>query len=151
MNGKRGVTVAADQSTVIAYRLETTIEQEGEKEVFLYEGQGQMVQLGEWLYLRYEEQETEHRVTIKIARSGKVTILRRMGEELLSRMTFDTQQAGSALLPTPAGRMELQTVTTRLMQNYQARPFSGMIQMEYTLHSSDQLLGNYGMTLQFTT
>lgn len=140
-----------DKSTVIEYRLETVIEQEGEREIFLYEGKGKIVRMGEWLYLRYEEEHTNNKVTIKLSQAGKVTIIRRSGEELASRMSFETAEKGSALLPTPAGMMELETNTKRLLQNYQDKPFSGTIQLDYTLGSNNQVVGNYGLSLQFTT
>ncbi|MDE1549229.1 DUF1934 domain-containing protein [Jeotgalibaca caeni] len=143
--------MSVDKSTVIAYRLETTVEQDGEQEIFLYEGKGQMTQLGEWLYLRYQEEHTENKVTIKLSRKGKVTIIRRTGEELLSRMTFDTNEKGSALIPTPVGKLELETTTVRLLQDYKEKPFSGNVRLNYSLGNDEQTLGNYGMSLQFTT
>jgi uncharacterized beta-barrel protein YwiB (DUF1934 family) len=140
-----------DKSTVVEYRLETIIEQEGEREIFLYEGNGQMVQMGEWLYLRYEEAETKHKVTLKVSKAGKVTIIRRSEEGIATRMAFEAGEKGNALLPTPAGLLELETVTKRLLQNYHDQPFSGTIQLDYALESNQEVLGNYGMTLQFTT
>lgn len=140
-----------NKNTVIAYRLETTIEQDGKQEIFLYEGKGQIVQLGEWLYLRYQEEDTENKVTIKLSRQGKVTIIRRSGDELLSRMSFDTAERGNALLPTPAGMMELETVTERLLQNYQEKPFAGNVKLDYVLRAQGQTIGNYQIALHFTT
>lgn len=140
-----------EKSTMIEYRLETTIEQDGEREIFLFEGRGQIISLGEWLYLRYEEENTEVKVTIKLSRKGKMTIIRREGETLLSRMSFETGEPGNAMMPTPAGRMELETVTQHMFQDYKEQPFSGTVEVAYTLSSADQILGKYGISLQFTT
>lgn len=139
------------KGTVMEYRLETKIEQDGQHEVFVYEGQGQIVQMGEWLYLRYEEAETLNKVIIKISRAGKFTIIRRAGEELLSRLSFDSERLGTAQIPTQAGVVEIATETKQMLQNYKQHPFSGFVQVLYTIGTGTQTLGNYEMSLQFTT
>lgn len=139
------------KGTVMEYRLETKIEQEGQEEIFVYEGQGQIVQMGEWLYLRYAEAETQNKVTIKLSRAGKLTIIRRQGEHLLSRLSFDSEGAGSAQLPTQAGLVEIETETQQMLQNYKEQPFSGYVQVLYTIGVGEQSLGNYELSLQFTT
>lgn len=133
------------------YRLETKIVQDGQQEVFVYEGQGQIVQMGEWLYLRYEESGTQSKVTIKLSRVGKMTVIRRQGEELLSRLAFDSEGRGSAQIPTQAGLVEIETETKQMLQNYKEHPFSGYVQVMYTIGTGEQSLGNYEMSLQFTT
>lgn len=143
--------MSVNKNTVIAYRLETTVEQDGQQEIFLYEGKGEMVELGEWCYLRYQEEETGIKVTIKFSRKGKLTIIRRAGEALVSRLSFDIAGKGSALIPTPAGSMELETVTQRLLQDYQEKPFAGRIQLDYSLEAPGETLGKYGIALHFTT
>lgn len=57
----------------IEFQLETLVKQEGEQESFLYEGMGQIVEMGNWLYLRYIEAETAVPVTFKLSREGKMT------------------------------------------------------------------------------
>ena len=139
------------KGTVMEYRLETRIEQEGQKEIFVYEGQGQMVQMGEWLYLRYVEAETSNKVTIKVSRAGKMTIMRRQGDVLLSRLSFDSEKSGSAQIPTEAGLMEIETKTNQMVQNYKEQPFSGYVEVAYTIGIGEDSLGSYEMSLQFTT
>lgn len=140
-----------EKGTQMEYRLETIIEQEGERQIFLFEGSGQIVRMGEWLYLRYQEEGTDNKVTIKLSQAGKMTIIRRAGNELSSRMSFETSGKGSALLPTPAGMLEMETTTHRLFQQYQEKPFAGTVQLDYTIGNADQLLGKYGISLHFTT
>lgn len=139
------------KGTVMEYRLETRINQEGQKEIFVYEGQGQIVQMGEWLYLRYEEAETKNKVTIKLSRAGKMMIMRRQGDELLSRLSFDSEKLGSAQIPTQAGLMEIQTKTNHMLQNYKEQPFSGYVEVAYTIGVGEESLGSYELSLQFTT
>lgn len=140
-----------EKGTVMEYRLETRIEQDGKQEIFVYEGQGQIVQMGEWLYLRYDENETQNKVTIKLSRAGKMTIIRRQGEELLSRLSFDSKQTGSAQIPTQAGVLEIELETKKMLQNYKETPFSGLVEVVYTIGKDEQALGNYELSLQFTT
>ena len=55
----------------IEFQLETLVKQEGEQESFLYEGMGQIVEMGDWLYLRYIEAETAIPVTFNCPAKGK--------------------------------------------------------------------------------
>lgn len=131
--------------------METIVKQEGQEEIFLFEGQGQIVEMGEWLYLRYTEAETTNKVTIKLSRAGMMTIIRRSGSDLLSRISLDSNKKGSAQIPTQAGMIEIQTNAQKMLQNYQEQPFSGQIQVVYTIGTKEQMLGNYELSLQFTT
>lgn len=139
------------KGTVMEYRLETRIEQDGQHEIFVYEGQGRIVQMGEWLYLRYEETETKTKVTIKLSRAGKMMIMRRQGDVLLSRLSFDSEKAGSAQIPTQLGMMEIETKTTKMLQNYKEQPFSGYVEVAYTIGNGEESFGSYELSLQFTT
>ena len=133
----------------IQFRLETLVDQEDDQEVFLYEGMGQIVEMGNWFYLRYEETDTAVAVTFKFSREGKMTIIRRM--EQTSRMSFDTAAKGMATVPTPAGAMEIQTVTKQMVLDFKEKPFAGNIFLQYELQFNDQKLGDYQIRLQFTT
>ncbi|AQS54061.1 hypothetical protein BW727_101696 [Jeotgalibaca dankookensis] len=139
------------KGTLVEYRMETIVKQEGQEEIFLFEGQGQIVEMGEWLYLRYTEAETTNKVTIKLSRAGMMTIIRRSGSDLLSRISLDSNKKGSAQIPTQAGMIEIQTNAQKMLQNYQEQPFSGQIQVVYTIGTKEQMLGNYELSLQFTT
>lgn len=145
------VGLPIEKGTQIEYQMETIIEQEGEQEIFLYKGIGKAVRMGEWLYVRYDEEGTENKVTIKLSEAGKVTIIRRESDKLSSRMSFETFSNGIALLSTPAGMLEMKTTTHRLLQNYQDKPFAGSIQLDYSLSMNEQLFGNYSISLHFTT
>ncbi|UJF15916.1 DUF1934 domain-containing protein [Jeotgalibaca sp. MA1X17-3] len=140
-----------EKGTQIEYQMETIIKQEGEQEVFFYKGLGKAVQMGEWLYIRYEEEGTENKVTIKLSDAGKVIIIRRENNNLSSRMSFETTSNGVALLSTPAGMLEMETISHRLLQDYQDKPFGGTIQLDYSLSMKEQLFGNYSISLHFTT
>lgn len=140
-----------EKGTQIEYQVETMVEQEGEREVFLFKGKGKAVRMGEWLYVRYQEEGTQNKVTIKISEAGKVTIIRRDGENLSSRMSFEAFSNGIASLSTPVGMLEMETTTQRLIQDYQDKPFSGTVQLDYSLFMNKELFGNYGISLHFTT
>lgn len=133
------------------YRLETIVEQEDQREIFLYEGRGQIVKMGEWLYLRYEEEGTNNRVTIKLSRPGKVTIIRRDAAALSSRLSFEAKGKGNGQIPAGEGILELETVTHHMLMNFQEKPFAGTVQMEYSLGNMGHPMGKYTMTLHFTT
>lgn len=135
----------------IEYRLETVVEQEGQREIFLYEGKGQIVKMGEWLYLRYQEEGTNNRVTVKLSRPGKVTIIRRDADTLSSRLSFEAQGKGSGQVPAGEGMLELETTTHQMLMNFQEAPFAGTVQMEYTLGTMGRQMGKYALTLHFTT
>lgn len=133
----------------IEFQLETLVKQEGEQESFLYEGMGQIVEMGNWLYLRYVEAETAVPVTLKLSREGKMTIIRRA--EQASRMTFDAEAKGMATVPTPAGLMEIETVTHEMLLEFKEKPFAGKVSLRYELQLNEQKLGDYRIKLQFTT
>jgi len=141
--------LALKERMPIQFRLETLVDQEGEQEVFFYEGMGQIAEMGDWLYLRYIEADTDVAVTFKISRKGKMTIIRRM--EQTSRMSFDRQAKGMATVPTPGGLMEIQSVTKQMVMDFQEKPFAGTIFLQYELQLYEQKLGDYRITLQFTT
>lgn len=145
------VGLPIEKGTQIEYQMETIIKQEGEQEVFFYKGLGKAIQMGEWLYIRYEEEGTENKVTIKLSEAGKVIIIRRENKKLSSRMSFETTSKGVALLSTPAGMLEMETISHRILQDYQDKPFGGIIQLDYSLSMKEQLFGNYSISLHFTT
>lgn len=145
------VELPIEKGAQIEYQMETIIRQDGEQEIFFYKGLGKAIQMGEWLYIRYEEEGTENKVTIKLSKAGKVTIIRREHNKLSSRMSFETDSKGVALLSTPAGMLEMETISQRLLQDYQDRPFAGTIQLDYSLSMKEQLFGNYSISLHFTT
>lgn len=69
----------------------------------------------------------------------------------MSRLSFDSEKSGSAQIPTEAGLMEIETKTNQMVQNYKEQPFSGYVEVAYTIGIGEESLGSYEMSLQFTT
>lgn len=136
----------------IALQLKTEVQQEGETKEFFYELPGQLVRIGDTLYLRYlenlEGQTEAVPVTIKLQPDGRVQIIR-SGENRM-RLKFGYQEQNSTSYRTPMGLLPIETFTDELRVSLKERPWSGMIQIHYRLFVRQVKLGNYRLKLNFT-
>ena len=136
----------------VAIHLETHIKQNDDVSDYRLDADGQLVQMGDNLYLRYlepnEETQEQTPVTMKFTPDGAVHLTRNGEAEL--RLHFISGKRVTARYQTPYGIMPIETVTPLLETSFQERPFSGNVKIDYLLYAGDKLVGNYKIRLQFT-
>ncbi|WP_071130301.1 DUF1934 domain-containing protein [Enterococcus timonensis] len=136
----------------IQLHLETKVQQKEENSDFVFDGKGQLVKIGDTLYIRYSELQsdelTEIPVTIKIEPDGIVQIMR--GKELHSRLKFSYQKKIPMTYRTPFGLFTIESFTKYLHFSLKDRPTSGILTLDYDLFLQDELMGSYQMKLNFT-
>ena len=136
--------------TSAAFQMRTTIKQAGKESVYLYEGMGRIIAIGNWFYLRYSEKEGAVPVTFKFSRDGSaVTIIR--GDQDQTRVNLRANRSAKAEVNTAQGILQLKTLTDKLLLRLSERPFAGTIDANYRLVTDEQILGHYRMELHFTT
>jgi len=140
----------------VAIHVETQAKQDGDTANYALDVDGQLVQMGDAFYLRYQEvnQEADQAanepipVTIKLAADGDV-VLTRSAENRL-RLHFSNGKRVQARYRTPMGILPVDTITPLLQVRLRERPFSGEVNINYDLYAGEQLIGNYKLRLQFT-
>ncbi|GAA3603654.1 DUF1934 domain-containing protein [Secundilactobacillus similis] len=140
-------------SIPVGIHLATHTVQDGEASDYVLDVEGQIVQIGETIYLRYREPQEDNQgepvpVTIKFLPNGDVSLTRN-GENRL-RMHFSAGKRIRATYRTPYGIVPVETVTPQLRVGFHERPFGGEAAIDYQLYVGQQLLGNYEIRLQFT-
>ncbi|GAX02280.1 DUF1934 domain-containing protein [Secundilactobacillus silagei] len=142
-------------SIPVGIHLTTHTVQDGQASDYAIDVEGQIVQIGETIYLRYQEPESDNDdedsnvpVTIKFLPNGDVTLTRNGTNRL--RMHFSAGKRIRATYRTPYGLVPVETVTPQLRVGFHERPFGGSAAIDYLLYAGEQLLGNYKIRLQFT-
>ncbi|AQW21716.1 hypothetical protein PL11_007180 [Lentilactobacillus curieae] len=134
----------------VQIHLRTDILQDGKKANYVFDMEGQLVEIGDAIYIRYDE-ETDGDpipVTIKIMNSGDVKITR--AGENRSQLMFSEGKRISAVYKTPYGPLDIQTVTPGLEIDLLENPLRGNVDISYLLYAGQELLGKYNISLQFT-
>ncbi|KRM11309.1 hypothetical protein FD16_GL000898 [Paucilactobacillus suebicus DSM 5007 = KCTC 3549] len=133
----------------VRVQLETTIEQDGQKQSFKFDEQGQLVSMNNSYYLRYSETGGQGNVpvTFKFAEDHTV-VLSRDGENRL-RIIFNPDNEQETHYRTAYGMMKLMVKTNRLLSDLDLITGNGKIVVDYELHGQDQLIGKYQIRLQF--
>ncbi|KRL06214.1 DUF1934 domain-containing protein [Liquorilactobacillus oeni] len=139
--------------TPVLIHLKTRHSQDGEVDEYEKEFQGQIFQIGDSLYLRYNEEKYEDgaTVTFKIFGDSNNVQLTRKKEDSRMQLFFGDSQRISATYRTPYGDIPIETVTPDLTISLKENPLAGKININYLLYSGGQLLGEYKIRLQFTT
>lgn len=138
-------------------KVQTEIEQEGERKEFLFSVDGQMVRMGSSLYLRYKEPEMEENpsgkeetyVTVKIEADGRVQIIRSGTQRM--RLYFNDSHAHDVRYQTAYGDFPITVVTHDLRISLRDQPFSGEVNVKYDLTHRETQLGKYQLHLEFMT
>lgn len=139
--------------TPISIELQTEVYQNNEKKEYFFDLSGQLIQMGDTLYLRYKEKledgAAEVPVTFKIEPDGSIHLIR--AGEIRMRLKFDYQQRNESHYRTPYGMMPISTFTSNLRISLKDQPFSGSILVDYDLFSGQEKLGTYHIRLKFTS
>lgn len=140
------------KSTPIAIKIKTEVFQHDEFKEFLVEVEGQLVRIGEVLYLRYEEEmegvEKKVPVTIKLLPTGDVTLIR--AGEVRMKLHFAYQEQKDCQYNTPYGTMMISTFTNKMHVSLKDNPYSGDITCDYDLFAGNEKIGVYHLNIAFT-
>ncbi|MBO0450339.1 DUF1934 domain-containing protein [Enterococcus sp. MJM12] len=135
----------------VSIHLKTKVKQHEEIQEFTFDLPGQLVTIGDKLYIRYQEvQESgeEIPVIIKIMPDGTVQLTR--SGEMRLRLKFDYKKKLETSYTTPYGVMYFGTFTRNLHVSLKDRPMSGTIFIDYDLYMADERVGEYQISLDFT-
>lgn len=140
------------KSIPVAIKVKTEVFQHNELKEYFLEEEGQVVRIGEALYIRYEEVmegiEKPVPVTMKILPDGSVQLIR--AGEVRMRLKFDYQKEIETNYQTPYGTMGIKTFTNNIRVSLKDRPFSGNVLIDYDLFGGNEKLGVYHLELSFT-
>nr|WP_034526555.1 DUF1934 domain-containing protein [Secundilactobacillus oryzae] len=132
--------------------LQTVTIQDGEQSDYVLDVEGRLVQIGETLYLRYqemnEEEDSPATVTLKILPNGDVQLTRNGDNR--SRLFFSDGKRVQAQYKTPYGLLAIDTVTPSLKLQFNDTPFGGSVSIDYFLYAGEELLSEHKIRLQFT-
>ncbi|MCY9807556.1 DUF1934 domain-containing protein [Lentilactobacillus senioris] len=134
----------------VQIHLETMMKNAEDSNSFVFDLTGQLVQIGETIYIRYVElgEEGEVPVTVKIMPNGDVRLTRAAGSRL--QLLFSPGKRVTAHYKTPYGLMDIDTVTPNMDINISDGPLRGNLAIDYLLYAGEELLGKYNIRLQFT-
>lgn len=139
------------QGVPISIQLKTEVKQAEKRENFYFDLQGQIIRMGNTLYIRYKEEQEDGEtasVTIKIEPDGKIQLIR--SGELHIRLKFGYLEHLDTIYRTPYGLLQITTFTRNLRFSLKDRPVSGSIMVDYDLHTQGEKLGEYHLELEFT-
>lgn len=144
--------MASQNEIPVKIHVETVHQQDGQKEEYTEDFDGHLIEIGENVYLRYQEElpENEHaKVTFKIAGDQEIQLTRKLEHQKL-HLTFKTGKRISARYQTPYGNIPVETLADRMGTILEGDPLAGKLEIDYRLYNGDSLLGNYKIRLQFT-
>ena len=136
----------------VSIQLKTIVQQGNEQKDFFFDLEGQLVKMGDTLYIRYKEELLEDTeptpVTIKIEPDGHVQLIRAC--ELRMGLRFGYQEKLDTSYRTPYGLLQISTFTHNLRVSLKDQPMSGKILVDYDLYSQTERIGEYHLELEFT-
>lgn len=136
----------------VSIQLKMIVQQGNEQKDFFFDLEGQLVKMGDTLYIRYKEELLEDTeptpVTIKIEPDGHVQLIR--AGELRMRLRFGYQEKLDTSYRTPYGLLQISTFTHNLRVSLKDQPMSGKILVDYDLYSQTERIGEYHLELEFT-
>lgn len=140
------------KSIPVMIKVKTEVFQENEFKEFFIEEEGQIVRIGEVLYIRYKESlegiEEKVAVTMKILADGSIQLIR--SGDVQMKLKFDYQKNNETNYQTPFGTMRIKTFTTNLRVSLKDRPYSGQVVIDYDLFGGEEKIGVYHLELDFT-
>lgn len=144
--------MASKNGIPVKIHVETVHRQDGQKEEYAEDFDGRLIEIGETVYLRYEEElpENEHaKVTFKIAGDEEVQLTRKLEHQKL-HLTFKPGKRISSRYQTPYGNIPVEAFAGRMETVLEDDPRAGKLEIDYRLYNGDSLLGDYKIRLQFT-
>lgn len=140
------------KSIPVMIKVKTEVFQGNEFKEYFMEEEGQIVRIGEVLYIRYNETmegvDGKVAVTMKILADGSVQLIR--AGEVRMKLKFDYQKHNETHYQTPYGTMWIKTFTNNIRVSLKDRPYSGQVTIDYDLFGGDEKIGVYHLELSFT-
>ncbi|MDT2822825.1 DUF1934 domain-containing protein [Enterococcus devriesei] len=133
-------------------KVQTKVMQNNETEDFVFDLPGQVVKMGDTLYIRYKEIQPDGQeipVTVKVTPDSQVQLIR--SGDARMRMRFAYREKMETSYKTPYGMFMITTYAQNLHVSLKDRPFSGIITIDYSLYMKEEKVGDYHMVLEFTT
>ncbi|GAA2905921.1 DUF1934 domain-containing protein [Enterococcus pseudoavium] len=133
-------------------KVKTKVTQNNETEDFVFDLPGQVVKMGDTLYIRYQEIQPDGQeipVTVKVTPDSQVQLIR--SGEARMRMRFAYREKIETSYKTQYGMFIISTYAEKLHISLKDRPFSGLITIDYSLYMKEEKVGDYQMVLEFTT
>lgn len=133
-------------------KVQTKVTQNNETEDFVFDLPGQVVKMGDTLYIRYKEIQQDGQeipVTVKVMPDSQVQLIR--SGETRMRMRFAYREKMETSYKTPFGMFMITTYAKKMHVSLKDRPFSGIITIDYSLFMKEEKVGDYQMVLEFTT
>lgn len=142
--------MAKPEVQTVNIHLTNQIIQNGEMNQFQVKTQGQFVQLGPIIYLRYQEDASAlARVTIKLSSQQEVMIKRQPQGEASTKLIFDQRQPRRFAYQTPYGSFWLRSQTQQMQLFLAQDPLNGQLKLQYQLFNELKLIGSYKLRLLF--
>jgi len=142
------------QGIPVQIHLETFVTQDEETEQNIFDEPGTVVQLGDSLYIRYQETDDETGttmpVTLKIKGPDDVSLSRGSSEgDTQLKLHFVNERRIVTRYRTPYGIIPVETATPRMDMQLQENPFGGEVYIEYQLYANNEHVGDYRLRLIF--
>ncbi|USS84871.1 DUF1934 domain-containing protein [Fructilactobacillus myrtifloralis] len=127
----------------------TILHQAGEQEEYNFTGTGQLVQLGETIYLRFNEQNESPAVPVTYKIDGDESLrISRRGESHLT-LHLEPGRRTNNVDVTPYGKLELAAETTSLQLAIDLEQRTGSIAADYQIFTDGTEVGNHQIRLHF--
>lgn len=137
----------------VKIHVETIHRQDDQQEEYAEDFNGQLIRMGESLYLRYQEELPENvkaKVTFKIDNANDEIQLTRKLENQKLHLIFKPGKRIPTRYQTPYGIIPLEVFTGKMESIFEDDPQSGELQIDYRLFNGDALVGDHKIRLQFT-
>ncbi|MBA1434254.1 DUF1934 domain-containing protein [Bombilactobacillus bombi] len=143
------MTARQAQNVQINLTIRTT--QNGHTNQYSFQEHGQIITIGDQLYLRYQETNSQQKIKVlfKISADNLLTIKRAVDNQPTTRLVFSRQHDQMASYPTEYGDLALVTHTKKMRLVISKIPLTGEINLEYSLRSQNNLVGDYKLRLIF--
>lgn len=125
----------------------TTIRQGDQQEHFDFTENGDFVELNGKYYLRYVEHQQGQATPVQFRLDDHVHLHR--NGELETQLDFDSDRPTITRYRTKYGVIRLEVATSRLEKKVDPLIPAGHLDVDYTLSTGGQVVGNYQLQLQF--
>lgn len=135
----------------VRVQLEAWVTQAGQQEHHAFDEQGQLVQLGDTIYIRYTEPTGDKvPVTVKLKGQNQIGLTRGSSDsDTHMHLDFIAEKEIQAQYRTPYGIIPVSTITPRMDVLVNSMPLSGQAYVEYRLKANGDIVGDYRMRLIF--
>lgn len=129
-------------------QLTTTMEQDGQRDKYTFDEQGQFIELNGKYYLRYQEHQNGQTTPVQFRLATDLVHLRRSGVRETD-FEFQRDRATKTRYRTEYGIIAMTVTTNRLNVEFDPEDVNGSLGLEYQLTANGQLIGTYQVQLQF--